>query len=115
MANIYVASSWRNKYYPEVVERLKKEGNDVYDFRNPPHGGKGFHWTDVDENAPNWSFAQYAEGLRHPLAERQFDADLKALKEADTCVLVLPCVRSAHTEAGCMAGAVERVGDEIPW
>ena len=114
MANIYVASSWRNKYYPEVVERLKKEGHDVYDFRNPPHGGKGFHLTDVDENAPNWSFAQYAEGLCHPLAERQFDADLKALKEADTCVLVLPCGRSAHTEAGWMAGAGKRVVVYIP-
>ncbi len=114
MAKIYVASSWRNKYYPEVVERLKKEGYDVYDFRNPPHGGKGFHWTDVDESAPNWSFAQYAEGLRHPLAERQFAADLKALEETDTCVLVLPCGRSAHTEAGWMAGAGKRVVVYIP-
>ncbi len=50
---IYVASSWRNPYYENVVKRLKKEGFPVYDFRNPPHGGKGFHWTDVDENAPN--------------------------------------------------------------
>lgn len=52
MAMIYVASSWRNQYYPEVVKRLKAEGHDVYDFRNPPHGGCGFHWTDVDEDAP---------------------------------------------------------------
>lgn len=80
MARIYVASSWRNPYYPEVVKRLKAEGHDVYDFRNPPHGGSGFHWTDVDENAPNWTFEEYAEGLRHPLAERQFAADLEALK-----------------------------------
>ena len=114
MANIYVASSWRNKYYPEVVAHLKKEGHIVYDFRNPPHGGNGFRWTDLDENAPNWSFAQYAEGLRHPLAERQFDADLKALKEADTCVLVLPCGRSAHTEAGWMAGSGKKVIVYIP-
>lgn len=35
MASIYVASSWRNPYYPEVVNRLKAEGHDVYDFRNP--------------------------------------------------------------------------------
>ena len=104
MASIYVASSWRNKYYPEVVKRLKAEGHDVYDFRNPTHGGSGFHWTDVDENAPNWTFEQYAEGLHHPLAERQFEADLCALEHADTCVLVLPCGRSAHTEAGWMAG-----------
>ena len=114
MASIYVASSWRNPYYPEVVKRLKAEGHDVYDFRNPPHGGAGFHWTDVNENAPNWTFEQYAEGLTHPLAERQFAADLEALQQADTCVLVLPCGRSAHTEAGWMAGAGKRVIVYIP-
>ena len=104
MARIYVASSWRNKYYPEVVEALRTAGHEVYDFRNPPHGGAGFHWTDIEENAPNWTFEEYAEGLRHPNAERQFQADLDALSWADTCVLVLPCGRSAHTEAGWIAG-----------
>ncbi len=105
---IYVASSWRNPYYEKVVKRLKKEGLDVYDFRNPPHGGGGFHWTDVDENAPNWTFKEYEEGLHHPLAERQFEADLDALKSASACVLVLPCGRSAHTEAGWCAGMGKR-------
>lgn len=81
---------------------------------NPHHGGNGFHWTDIDENAPNWSFEQYAEGLHHPLAEKQFSADLEALEWADTCVLVLPCGRSAHTEAGWMAGAGKRVIAYIP-
>ena len=114
MAKIYVASSWRNKYYPEVVTKLREAGHEVYDFRNPPHGGNGFRWTDIDENAPNWTFEQYAEGLHHPLAERQSAADLEALKAADTCVLVLPCGRSAHTEAGWMAGAGKRVIVYIP-
>ena len=114
MASIYVASSWRNRYYPEVVTRLREAGHQVYDFRNPPHGGNGFHWTDVDEKAPEWTFDEYAEGLHHPLAERQCAADLSALEDADTCVLVLPCGRSAHTEAGWMAGAGRRVIAYIP-
>ena len=114
MARIYVASSWRNQYYPEVVQRLREAGHEVYDFRNPPHGGAGFHWTDIDPNAPDWTYAQYAEGLHHPLAERQFQADIDALTWADTCVLVLPCGRSAHTEAGWMAGAGKRVVAYIP-
>ena len=114
MARIYVASSWRNKYFPEVVTRLREAGHEVYDFRNPPHGGAGFHWTDIDPDAPNWTYAQYAEGLHHPLAERQFQADIDALTWADTCVLVLPCGRSAHTEAGWMAGAGKRVLAYIP-
>ena len=114
MARIYVASSWRNRYYPEVVKQLRERGHQVYDFRNPPHGGNGFHWTDVDKNAPNWSLKEYVEGLHHPLAERQFEADMVALKQADVCVLVLPCGRSAHTEAGWMAGAGKKVIVYIP-
>jgi len=114
MARIYVASSWRNPYYPEVVARLREAGHQVYDFRNPPHGGNGFRWTDIDDNALNWSFGEYAEGLHHPKAERQFKADLEALGWADTCVLVLPSGRSAHTEAGWMAGAGRKVIVYIP-
>ena len=114
MAKIYVASSWRNKYYPQVVTRLREAGHEVYDFRNPPHGGNGFHWTDIDQNAPNWSFNEYKEGLDHPLAQRQLTADLEALEWADTCVLVLPCGRSAHTEAGWMSGAGRKVIVYIP-
>ena len=114
MPKIYIASSWRNKYYEQVVKHLREQGFEVYDFRNPPHGGAGFHWTDVDENAPDWNFEQYREGLHHPLAERQFQSDLEALEWADTCVLVLPCGRSAHTEAGWMAGRGKKVIVYIP-
>ena len=114
MAKIYVASSWRNPYFPEVVACLREAGHQVYDFRNPPHGGNGFRWTELDENALNWSFEQYKEGLHHPKAERQFQADMEALDWADTCVLVLPSGRSAHTEAGWMAGAGKKVVVYIP-
>ena len=109
MAKIYVASSWKNSFYPDVVKRLEDEGHDVYDFRNPPYGGTGFRWSDIDEKSGEWAFGDYSEGLRHPLAQKQFDADLMSMDWADTCVLVLPCGRSAHTEAGWMAGKGKRV------
>ena len=96
------------------MEALRAKGHEVYDFRNPPHGGNGFRWTDIDEKALEWSFDEYSEGLHHPKAERQFKADLEALEWADTCVLVLPSGRSAHTEAGWMAGAGRRVFVYIP-
>lgn len=85
-------------------------GHEVYDFRNPPHGGSGFLWTDIDENAPNWTFDQYAKGL----TEKQFKADLDSLNWTDTCVLVLPCGRSSHTEASWMSGAGKTVVVYIP-
>lgn len=53
MAKIYVASSWRNKYYSEVVDTLRAAGHEVYDFRNPPHGGNGVYRMDNDGNAIN--------------------------------------------------------------
>ena len=39
---IYVASSWRNEFYPEMVEALREADHDVYDFRNPPSSDGGF-------------------------------------------------------------------------
>ena len=105
MPRIYVASSWRNKYQPEVVAALRKAGHEVYDFRNPKDNPGGFHWSDVDENWQEWQPEEYIRNLTHPVAEKGFKADLDAMIWADTCVLVLPCGRSAHTEAGWMAGA----------
>lgn len=141
MAKIYVASSWRNPYFADVVSCLRAAGHEVYDFRNPPHGGHGFKWAEIAPDmgvgaaagaggcgcagaaagAPGvvgavgaatgggastteWTFDQYRQGLKHPKAERQFAADLEAMLWADTCVLVLPCGRSAHTEAGWFSG-----------
>jgi len=93
--HIYVASSWRNTYYPEVVAALREAGHEVYDFRNPPSGNPGFHWTDVDKDCMDWSPAQYQVNLSHPLAERQFKNDIDAMTACDACVLVLPCGRYA--------------------
>ena len=44
----------------------------------------------------------------------QFQTDLDALHWADTCLLVLPCGRSAHTEAGWMKGMGKKTIVYIP-
>lgn len=111
---LYIASSWRNNYYPEVVKRLREEGFDVYDFRNPPSGDPGFKWHFVGEDWQEWTPEQYREKLNHPLAERQFMNDLEAINSCDACVLVLPCGRSAHTEAGWFAGKGKKIIAYIP-
>ena len=101
---IYVASSWRNEYYPDIVVRLREAGHEVYDFRNPPSGDEGFKWSSVSEDYMAWTPQEYREQLEHPKAVRQFRNDIEAMEACDTCVLVLPCGRSAHTEAGWFAG-----------
>ena len=108
MAKIYVASSWRNSFQPTVVEKLREQGHEVYDFRNPPKS-KGFAWSDIDPDWLNWTTEQYRQALQHPKAQAGFDSDFNAMKDADVCVLVLPCGRSANAEAGWMKGAGKKV------
>ncbi|MCQ2268275.1 MAG: nucleoside 2-deoxyribosyltransferase domain-containing protein [Bacteroidaceae bacterium] len=110
---IYVASSWRNEYFPQIVEALRKVGHSVYDFRNPPKGG-AFKWSMVSPDYMEWSPEEYKVKLEHPLAKAQFQNDIEAMESCDTCVLVLPCGRSAHTEAGWFAGKGKKVIVYIP-
>lgn len=106
---IYVASSWRNEYQFMVVRTLRILGHEVYDFKNPHPGDKGFSWSEVDKCWQNWSTDQFKEGLQHDIAKRGFQNDFAAMLWADCCVMVLPCGRSAHTEAGWMKGRGKHV------
>ena len=99
---VYVASSWRNKYQPDVVALLRENGHEVYDFRNPE---AAFKWDDIDPGYESWTTIQYMEALENPLAAAGFERDFSAMEWADAFVLVMPCGRSAHLEAGWAIGA----------
>lgn len=112
---IYLASSWKNTYYPSVLAALRAAGHDVYDFRNPGAGTDGFKWSNLDPNWLEWSPEKYKHQLmENPLTEQQFGNDLRAIEACDCCVLLLPCGRSAHTEAGYFAGQGKPVYVLIP-
>lgn len=98
---IYVASSWRNEHQPAVVQFLRDLGHNVYDFRQP---GKSFHWSEIDPEWRDWDIEEYVKGLGHQLAWDGFAQDFDAMQDADMCVLLLPCGRSAHLEAGWFVG-----------
>lgn len=102
---VYVASSWRNPHQQFVVEALRDAGHEVYDFRNPPHGGGGFAWSDIDTDWQEWSPGEYRDCLDHERAEAGFKSDMDALRWCDACVYVLPCGRSASLELGWACGA----------
>lgn len=109
MANIYVASSWRNLAQPGVVTMLRASGHEVYDFRHPPHGRGGFAWSDIDPKWKEWTATQYRDALKSAVAEDGYRSDMDGMEWADVCVLVLPSGRSAHLEAGWFAGKGKRV------
>lgn len=102
---IYVASSWRNNRQPLVVQMIRNHGYEVYDFKNPEPGNTGFHWSEIDPEWKNWSPEKFKEALKHPIAVDGFNRDMMALIECDVCVMVMPCGRSAHLEAGYALGA----------
>jgi len=106
---IYVASSWRNTIQPSVVNGLTDWGHEVYDFRNPSEDQHGFSWSEIDSNWKKWLPEEYVKSLSHPRAIQGFNADFDAMKWADTCVLLLPSGRSAHSEAGWMKGQGKEV------
>lgn len=57
--------------------------------------------------------SQYDASVLRPIfkwsAQKGFDSDFNGMQWADVCVMVLPCGRSANTEAGWMKGAGKRV------
>ena len=108
---IYVASSWRNEYQPALIRWLTKifGAESVYDFRNPGPGKRGFQWGEIDPNWREWSAEDYIAALQHAIANDGYKQDFDAMKAADVCVLLLPCGRSAHLEAGWMKGAGKKL------
>ena len=100
--NIYVASSWRNQHHEQVVAKLRGAGHEVYNFRE----GDSFKWQDVSGHLDPKSSAlqQFYTGLRTPEAQAGFKRDRDALEAAHLVVLLLPCGKSAHLEAGWAMG-----------
>lgn len=104
---IYVASSWRNAQQPGVVAALRADGHDVYDYKNPPEPTV-FGWREIHPDWGRWTPEQFRDALEHPIARAAFESDMRALREADATVLVLPCGRSAHLELGWAVGHGQR-------
>ena len=105
---IYVASSWRNTLQPAIVHALRRSGHDVYDFRHPASGVKGFAWSEIDPAWEEWTPQQYRAALQHPIALAGYGHDITALRACEACVLVLPSGRSASWEFGYAMGQGKR-------
>jgi hypothetical protein len=114
---IYVASSWRNTYYGEVLQALTNNcpNADIYDFKNPP-GSTGFQWSQIglDPDPDVDGFNVYMQAMKTQRARDGFHNDMHALHNCDVCLLVLPSGRSAHIEAGYAKGVGKKLIIYIP-
>jgi hypothetical protein len=113
MAKIYAASSWRNEHYDSLVSYLTQAGHEVWNWRKPPTGGAGFSWTQTGlpsyQHGDKISASDWKNMLRHPVAQLGFASDLCGMNGCDVGVLLFPCGRSAHLEAGWLAARGKKV------
>lgn len=117
MSRIYISSSWRNETHQKLVTLLREKGHKVYDFQHP--GGRNDRnvWEGVSaslhlSNAYHQGILtgdDYDKMLVEKEVRDRFNDHFNAMSDADTCVLLLPCERSSHVEAGYMAGVGKRV------
>lgn len=116
---IYVASSWRNEHYRLVVKSLEDAGHSVWNWREPPTGGNGFKWQDTGvigsyQHGDKVTPGDWFHMLQSPAAQAGFASDLAGMNGCDVGVLLHPCGRSAHLEAGWMAGHGKTVHILVP-
>lgn len=104
---IYLASSWKNQDQPRILLLLREAGHEVYDFHNPAEGDTGFAWKDCSTECAAThakTIPSFLKAIETPRAQEGFGHDKAALDWAEGLVLLLPCGRSAHLEAGYAAG-----------
>ncbi len=111
---IYLASSWKNGYFPSVYNLLIQYGFDVYNFRNPKINDFGFSWNEIDKNWDEWFIDDYLKALNNPKSVKGYDNDFAGMQWCDICVLLLPSGRSAHLEAGYIKGQNKKLIIHIP-
>lgn len=103
----YVASSWKNAIQvKELIEALRKEGYEVYDFTH-----HSFNWADLQ--VPDEKEKALIDGrdklpdaawFEHPLVNEHFHKDMDALQTCDALVAIFPAGNSTHIEIGYVAG-----------
>lgn len=102
---IYIASSWKNQ--PAVLalaDKLEREGFEVDAFCRANNKRYAFHWSELVDNEDDLKYYDAMEMLADPRTQRAFREDKRWLDWSNCVIMVLPCGRSSHLEAGYAKG-----------
>lgn len=101
---IYIASSWKNaETVREIATSLAAIGYGVYDFTDGDMHFS-FNAADIERFAGKREEIDWLEFNECPEAHLAFKADRFGINWADAVLMLLPCGRSAHLEAGYAVG-----------
>jgi len=107
---IYIASSWKNKTWViDLAEELEKLGFEVDAFCRSSDKRYAFHWSELVDNEDDLKYYDAIEMLADGRTKRAYREDKKWLDWANVVVMLMPCGRSSHLEAGYAVGQGKRL------
>jgi hypothetical protein len=97
---VYLIGSLRNKEIPNIGNKLRESGFEVFDdwFAAGPEADD--KWRDYERSRGR----SYLEALHGLAATNVFEFDKRHLSQADSVILVLPAGKSGHLELGWSLG-----------
>lgn len=100
MTTIYLIGSLRNEKVPDLANKLRRDGFEVFDdwFAAGPEADD--HWQAYETQRGR----SYSEALKGHAAGNVFAFDRRHIERADVGVLLLPAGKSGHLELGFMIG-----------
>lgn len=103
---IYLASSWKNEHLVRsMANYLTVLGHEVDDFTNDSNGRFTFSFNQI----PNVEELDAKSVLNNPLVQRAYQEDKKWLDWSEIVIMILPCGKSAHLEAGYIKGSGKKL------
>jgi len=107
---IYIATSWKMERTAKAVAQwLREAGHEVDCFCDPSSGRYVFHWTEFvgkEEDLKNYDAISFLSDKR---TQRAFNEDKGYIDWCDAVVMIHPCGKSAHLEAGYAKGSGKRL------
>lgn len=107
---IYIATSWKNEALAKTVAQiLRNDGHEVDCFCDPSSGRYVFHWTEFVEKEEDLKHYDAISFLNDPRTQRAFKEDKAYIDWCDAVVMIHPCGKSAHLEAGYAKGSGKKL------
>ena len=100
IAKVYLIGSLRNPEVPQIANKIRELGFEVFDDWHAAGPEADDKWRDYEKSRGR----TYKEALEGLAANHVYHFDLKHLDESDITILHLPAGKSGHLELGYAIG-----------
>lgn len=106
---IYLASSWKMKQTVIEMAKILRNGGHVVDaFCNDDGTRTSFNWDELtgimEDEGIDINRLNAIDMMKHWRVREAFQEDKKWIDWADVLIMLMPCGRSSHIEAGYAVG-----------